>query len=346
MANPPGKALLKQIFDPSITFTSGGPSFAVSGRRSVRFGATSPTTIGAVTGSNLDVNDRLTVYFDTPLYTITTSSTLQTQPVGFQYQPKQGETISFQWNGTSFVEVARATVTSGSAPFDGFYARGSLLSNLPSEMDLRGPYVVTYDGWVANFAWTASATVSNQTILTRYGANVYYRTVTSGTTTGTTPPTHTTGSVSDGLIVWTWLGASAGLEEVASQLTANVATTTDATPTNLIDTTAGLVGPALPVTANATCNTAMALTVNVMGVTPSGLTNLKHIVFTGTLVVAAGVPSFLSVPMKTIITEAGSASAWDATIQASGSSFSVTVIGQSSTTIKWTARVSTARIDL
>lgn len=66
-------------------------------------------------------------------------------------------------------------------------------------------------------AWTTSTTVPRPASL-YYGANNYYNQVSASAATGATPPTHTSGSVSDGTITWRYVG-DAGVESFGTTTT-------------------------------------------------------------------------------------------------------------------------------
>lgn len=84
--------------------------------------------------------------------------------------------------------------------FGGEGRRNTLVSNIaidgPASHGLR-LLGHSYGIWEASKAWPASNPYC------RHGSNVYL--LASGTTTGTTPPTHTSGSASDGGCVWQYL---------------------------------------------------------------------------------------------------------------------------------------------
>lgn len=64
-------------------------------------------------------------------------------------------------------------------------------------------YGVRISNVAQNPVWTASQTISSSYLYRYYGLNLYK--ASAAGTTGATPPTHTTGTVSDGAVSWTYL---------------------------------------------------------------------------------------------------------------------------------------------
>jgi parallel beta-helix repeat protein len=73
----------------------------------------------------------------------------------------------------------------------------------------------------AYYLWTASSAKTLNSYVV-HGNNIY-KAVTAAGTTGTTPPTHTSGAVSDGGVTWTWLaGTTTNLHAAGNVLKANI----------------------------------------------------------------------------------------------------------------------------
>jgi parallel beta-helix repeat protein len=72
------------------------------------------------------------------------------------------------------------------------------------------------------YAMWAASKPTNLNAYVAFGSNVY-KAVTAAGTTGATPPTHTTGAVSDGGVTWTWItGTATNLNAAGNVLSANV----------------------------------------------------------------------------------------------------------------------------
>jgi lysophospholipase L1-like esterase len=110
------------------------------------------------------------------------------------------------------------TVTSPQAtPSTSFGLMRQLLSGIPATAPALRPQLKGSIPWVTGTAYAAGATVSN-------AGNVYV--TIAGGTAGATPPTHITGSASDGTVAWVWQG-----KQTAPQLTGINATSQDGTLT-------------------------------------------------------------------------------------------------------------------
>jgi parallel beta-helix repeat protein len=72
-----------------------------------------------------------------------------------------------------------------------------------------------YTTWTANKAISLNAYIA-------FGSNVY-KAMTAAGTTGTTPPTHTSGAISDGGVTWTWIdGTTTNLDAAGNVVAGNV----------------------------------------------------------------------------------------------------------------------------
>jgi parallel beta-helix repeat protein len=102
-------------------------------------------------------------------------------------------------------------------------------------------FIALNSGYAAKTAWASSTSVSLGAI--RYNGSNVYKADAAGTT-GVTAPTHTSGSVSDGGVSWTYLGSKSLFKSVA----AKAAPVTDATG---VDNTAATLNALLASLRNA-----------------------------------------------------------------------------------------------
>jgi hypothetical protein len=89
-----------------------------------------------------------------------------------------------------------------------YFAGQEILNSNPAPGKTEG-WRVTTGGYGAATAWTSGQTIAETYQVRKNGGNVYL--AASSGTTGRTPPTHTSGTVSDGAVNWTYLGPLAVL---------------------------------------------------------------------------------------------------------------------------------------
>jgi hypothetical protein len=89
-----------------------------------------------------------------------------------------------------------------------YFAGQEILKSNPASGQTEG-WRVTTGGYGAATAWANGQTIVGTYQVRKNGGNVYLAASTG--TTGATPPTHTSGTVSDGGVNWTYLGPLAVL---------------------------------------------------------------------------------------------------------------------------------------
>jgi hypothetical protein len=89
-----------------------------------------------------------------------------------------------------------------------YFAGQEILKSNPASGQTEG-WRVTTGGYGAATAWANGQTIAGTYQVRKNGGNVYLAASTG--TTGATPPTHTSGTVSDGGVNWTYLGPLAAL---------------------------------------------------------------------------------------------------------------------------------------
>lgn len=140
----------------------------------------------------------------------TQTSGVSVRSISFRYMPDAFGTVGQMQVATPFGAAANLTRTAYGTPTIGIFNKvGEFIGNINTAAAQPVGWYTKTAGYLAP-AWVTATAIWNQEIRTNAG-KAYAATNATGAVTGATAPTHTSGTVSDGTVNWTYLGVTAVL---------------------------------------------------------------------------------------------------------------------------------------